>query len=254
VPTDKAQESLLDNPAPAATAPTKATSGDIDEDLFDFGQLFSPNDLAEAGEHISKADLFDETVPANVEPVVEEEVAEAPAAAVSTGAATPAEAAAVATPSVQPVMVAAPASPIKTRVLIGLLASVLLLSALLIMIAWQTSRAFQNTLEGVRADLTANGGGRQQPIVIQVPGPNPAAITETNTQAPVPLDDYEAQELSIARSELAAAQYSTARVRLFSLLANRDRLNMSGDAVADAEYLIAESYLMQAKNLPGDEK
>ena len=231
-------------------APT-ATSGDPDEDLFEFGQLFSPADLAASSEHIAKADLFEETVPA-AEP---EASPEAEAASVDSGSVTYAgtESEVAAPLPIQPVILAAPASPIRTRVLFGLIGSVLLLNAVLILMAWQASRAFQSTLEGVRADMLTNGG-QTQPTVIQAP-----TIAQNRTQNPdlqvaVPLDDYEAQELSIARSELEVGKFSTARVRLFSLLANRDRLNVTEDAIADAEYLIAESYIQQAKSLPGGEE
>jgi len=238
-------------PAPQAielevAAAVPEHSADPDEDLFDFGELFSPMDLAASDDHLSKADLFDETVPAITPEVAHDPVAVAPAIIAEAPAGVPAHA--PATPQ-RIVAVAAPQSPIRTRVLFGLVGSILLLNAILIMIAWQTSRAFQTTLEGVRADLSSQPA-ITRPIVIQAPAPG-AVPAGSNAQPAVPLDDYETQELSLARGQLASGQFAEARIRLYQLIANRDRMNLTDNAIADAEYLIAESYFMQAKSLPG---
>lgn len=145
-----------------------------------------------------------------------------------------------------------------TKMVISIAAAFLLVNASLVLVATQLSRSMNQALDDVRTDLSRSVAARAEvPVQVVLPEQTIQQATPTNTvQAAetVPnagpqnrLPDVAMRELEIARQELDDRDFPSARKRLYKLLANRDRLLISAELLAEIDFLIPESYQLEAK-------
>jgi len=147
------------------------------------------------------------------------------------------------------------------RMVISVAAAFLLVNASLIFIAGRLSQSLNSALDGVREDLNRSrpvtqGTGAPVPITQpadQIPatqtGSTSPDLIPAPESSPTALTGVAARELELAHKEIEESSFPSARRRLYRLLANRDRLIISADVLAEAEFLVAESYFAEAKRL-----
>lgn len=263
-----AREAALAIGAPSeilVRAPRSAPGGteglDPDEDIFDFHELFTVAE-SEAGDEVIAyyAEPEADEAPPSAEapeppPEPARPVAQAPVharispspATVGTGA-----------PPVASMPTGTSSSPVENRLVLTLALGFILVNAALILTAWQASESFQSTLDYVRTDLTSaltdlrlqNELHAASPAPVLTPVPGPVLVP----QAPTPLASFSTLELSLAQELIEAGAHSDARMRLYRLLANADRLVLEEAQIADAEYMIAEAYFAQGESLPEERR
>lgn len=224
---------------PALIPGTPGTPGydpELDKDIFNFNTTFTG---AQASLQAAPVSTFT--------PAVEPQ-AEAPTAEVPQGSSNAEEVA------VAPTIRAEAREARRDRLVLALAGGFLLANTALILFAWQANRSFQaNIVEASRtiADGLARSStlahaatapGRAQ---TQVASPAPAA----SYQAPVALGSHAEHTITIAQAMLEGGRYIDARRSLSNLLANSDRLRLDRELIAEAEFLIAESYELQGYSL-----
>lgn len=254
--------------APVASAAPAAPSSpdpagqnfdpDLDQDLFDFSEVFAGGDIV--GEVRETAAEDDFVVPPAltpqtlVEPELPATAQEAFGSAFAAGDARP-EAGRLprALPPPPPVQLEPP--PAKGRLIELLAVGFLLVNTALIVFAWRASESFHDTLtqvtQTVADTLTTQQASAQTskaPVYLTYPSDgNP-------DQAPSSLEDLQIQSLRVARDLVEAEQYLDARQRLYLLLANRDLAPLDPAVAAGADFLIAESYERQGTALAENER
>ena len=142
------------------------------------------------------------------------------------------------------------------RMVIAIAAAFLLVNVSLVVVATQLSSSMHRAIDGVREDLRGSlPSGGDVPIQVVLPQDTVhaghAGHAGRTAEPPVrktELIDIPARELELAHRELERGDFPDARRRLYRLLANRDRLIISSDVLAEAEFLVAESYLLEAKS------
>ncbi|MFT5048643.1 MAG: hypothetical protein ACI8QZ_000030 [Chlamydiales bacterium] len=280
-PASEPQASAAPTPsAPIDSGPPAIGTSDLDEDLFSFNNPIDP-DTSEPAQPLQHEDLIAkrETVaevveqPAPLAQPTAQPIAQHAAAAPSTATPTASglppvsevarqsanEALAVAQAARLAILAQQPAAtaPVadtgwNRRMVISIAAAFLLVNASLIFIAGRLSRSLNSALNGVREDLTrsisvaqqADGNARTFSTGGQAPELVPAG-----TSGPTVLTDVASRELELAHKEIEEGEFPEARRRLYRLLANRDRLIITADVLAESEFLVAESYFAEAKRL-----
>ena len=227
---------------------------DLDEDLFQFDELFTEAESGAGDEFLSKVEMLAEQETRDVseseamttasQPHVDEAplaISTYPAPNVpSTGA---------------PSAAATPGSIFSSHFGRLLVAGFLIVNAAFVFFAWSASRSFKNAVEEAKAELAQSR--REEPPQLAI-GPPPLVETESPTlQAPAPdrIDDWIASldspaeiTFRIARREIEEGEYSAARRRLNMLLAARDSNGLDAQMAADAEYMIAEAWTLEARD------
>lgn len=249
LPSEEAQEERSEQETPTAAMSPDADPS-LDEDIFNFNELFTAAESEAGNDMVPATDLFEPDAeagdPFEAEQDDHAQADEAPAetVAVTPRSRTPRshsreELATVVLPQ-EPAE-----SPLRSRLVMGLAAGFIIVNSLVLFLAWRASRSFESAMDSVRAEM------RRAPQVVTVAEPTtaegPEALTPLEQPSPEPLSIPEA-ELLLAQRELEGGFFDDARKRLFRLLANRDRLTTAeGDELARAEYLIARSYMLQAE-------
>lgn len=222
---------------------------DPDEDIFNFGELFTAAESHAGDEIVSSADFFGEHTTSTPDPSLPEaevqpRATERPVGLSPTNA-VPAEWATL--------TASAPSRTGRAALmLMGL--GFLFVNAAMIFFAWRASNSFQSTLTNVRTDIA-----RTVQAAYSASGPEGTSSTATTSttsepnQQPSPLESYDDLELGLAQEEMAAKQFALARRRLFRLVANVDRVAISEDTLSKAEFLIADCYFLEGKEL-GEEQ
>ena len=227
------------------STPIPGTSGtpgydpELDKDIFDFNATFT-------GAQVAPEDV---PVPAS-NPEVEAPTGEK----LSEPSATEESAVAPSTPAA-----AAPAGEARRdRLVLTLAGGFLLANTALILFAWQANRSFQSSI--VEASRTiADGLARSSTPALAATSPeriqNPIARPSPATTYPAPaaLGSHAEHTITIARAMLEEGRYIDSRRSLSNLLANSDRLRLGLELIAEAEFLIAESYELQGYSLLGGE-
>jgi hypothetical protein len=281
----EASNEILVRKSQSARGPSDGS--DLDEDIFSFGELFTDAESTAGDEVIAyyteeEAEIETPPAPAGEDP---SELAPAPVPAPE-----PAEIQSVAkprkraraaratapkpvpsesgsrTPSPAPPTIA-PVSPatssVENRLVLTLALGFILVNAALIITAWQASESFQSTLDYVRTDLSSALTDMRVQGELHAAGPElgPGLAPETTPapdanpagQEPTPLASFQELELALAQEEIENGAYGDARIRLYRLLANVDRLVLDESQLADAEFLIGETYFAQGKSLPEEQ-
>lgn len=256
-----------------ATAP-QAYDPELDEDIFNFAELFTAGEVDAGNDIIPAAALFEE--PERTEEPESRSAAQAPvpsglepAAAPPTTAASPK---APVRPRRSPYSGAEPPqsytidtgeeNPFRNRLVVTFIAGFLITNAVLGVLAWRIGNNFQETLDSVRQQLA-----EPRPVILQ--GPTTALLPEATPElpsaapdaplrkasvdqpAPALLESYEALELRLAEAAIEEGRFHAARMRLYRLLVNRDRQALLDETIAQAEFMIARSYLVQGEALGG---
>lgn len=148
----------------------------------------------------------------------------------------------------------------------ALIGCFLALNLALVLFAWRTSTSFENTMTTITeavenaalegrtiAELATPSQPQQGPGSTGAAGPNGFELEPL--QVPSAVENFHELSLKIARQHLEGGSYAEARLTLNHMLANKARADVSPELQAEAEFMIAESYHMQAKALPagGDE-
>jgi len=222
-----------------------AADFDLDEDLFNFDEIFDAADQEE--EKVDLAELLavleppagssSEAAPveaaesAPVDEVVEESI----------GAGEPVR-------EVAPVVVAAPAgapalSKAWVRGGLAVLSAVILVNVLSLAVSWEKNREINAALKQLEGQLARSTGDLRQELFHQ------STLLTTNKLPVAAANMGETISLDQALADIASGEYEGARSRLYSLLSIVDRLDPAvGRAIeADATYLLAETWRRQAE-------
>ena len=241
---------------PAPSSPEHpAYDPELDEDLFNFSQIFSGSDVVapvpmdEPSPLESAEFTLPETSDPDPEPTTSTEAADDHVPVTSAPSAPPA--ADLVPQQPPPPIPEAPAQP-KGRLVELLVIAFLLVNTGIIVLAWQASSSFQDTLSEVTrtvADTISRQPSSAGPPITYVPFPVEEESTPSNDQDPSELEDLQVQSVGIARRLIEEGQYMDARRRLYLLLANQDLTSLDERLVTETEYLIAETYERQAQTL-----
>lgn len=260
---------VTDAPAPAAAAlPAADYDRDLDEDIFDFDSIFAGGDVVATPAAALEPDAFD-APQAPAAPAQAAPVAAAPAQPRSGARPEPVRAHAAADPDEDDIetfevplpSVEVPGAALGRDKLVMLLAvGFLLVNTALIMLAWQANSSFHGTLRDVSrgiAEGLSNGGPAQAAgpgantgnsvsyVPVETTGHAPRVPRET----PSPIQSSGEQTITSARVMLGSGRFLDARRNLNHLLANADLLTLDRELIAEAEFLIAESYELQGNAL-----
>ncbi|MEE8467501.1 MAG: hypothetical protein V3T22_03555 [Planctomycetota bacterium] len=128
----------------------------------------------------------------------------------------------------------------------------LVLNVALVLFAYQANASFHDTLTEVTRNiantLTDNRASAQE-LPPTITFPLPPSIQVLGDPLPGETVALTLQSLTLARRMVEEERYLDARRVLYRLLANRDLALLETSFVAEAEYLIAESYELQGKAL-----
>jgi hypothetical protein len=269
--------------APIAGAAQQNYDPELDEDIFNFAELFTSSE-SEAGNDVIPAEALFEDPSAEAAEVTVEEPVDAPApiaeptqAPAATAPAKPAASTPeavvppVAMPTRQRRISTAPSeaptnitfdvgaeNPLRNRMVMIFVIGFVVTNLLLAVLAWRIGDSFKDTLESVRAELSEP----RQVIVQGGPNGTPAAPPTQDTQAvtqvevvdqPAPelVEPFETLELRLAQQEITEGRFHSARRRLNRLLSNQDRSPMQPGTIAEAEFMIARSFLEHGENVGG---
>ncbi len=130
------------------------------------------------------------------------------------------------------------------------------LNAAMLFFAWRASTQLEATLDGVRIDVArtlSSVGGSGEVMAEERSDTAGSALQPGDSAGPATkaVEGYGAIELRAAREEIQLGEFVAARLRLFRLLANRDRGPLEDAVVADAEYTVARSYFIEGQRLEG---
>ena len=136
----------------------------------------------------------------------------------------------------------------------ALIALALVMNLALVAVVWKTSFGLEQSLDGMRADLSHAAQERelQQALLLaQASRDNSSDETNTITSSRAKTEtgattDQAQLALHFARQELADGQWAFARQRLYRLLCELDQLGVDASLEAEARFLIAESYTSAA--------
>ncbi|TDJ65888.1 MAG: hypothetical protein E2O39_17365 [Planctomycetota bacterium] len=239
-----------------AHAPRPAPGGteglDPDEDIFNFHELFTAAE-SQAGDEVIAH--YSAPEPDGARPAASSGPAAGPTRTVAPAPEAPrsAPARAPVAPPVAALETGGSSGALEHRLVLALALGFILVNAALILTAWQASESFQSTLDYVRTDLssTLTDLRVQNELHAAAPAitPAPAPAPDPGPQAPTPLGSFSTLELALAQREIEAGAHGAARTRLYRMLANADRLVLEAAELADAEYLIAETYFAQGESL-----
>mgnify|MGYP003627587158 CR=1 FL=1 len=267
--------------------PLEEASFDLDEDLFDFGEVFDsiPEPSAPTSKPIAKPS-YDEAPAAKVSGTAPSSTATSRQGsssdlvdldAASTLTPTPAatsksSSAPVRGTTDQPARASegfdprtAPAAPTsetparKSRIVEVLAICFLVVNVSMVFFAWRAGDEFRQTLAHVsgsvnealiqNANTKSSAPIQPDPIVEVMPGP---FDIEVETQDPVSVPSMSRTALELARRRLENAEFEDARRGLQRLLANQDRASLEAGQVAEAELLIARSYYLEGLEIRED--
>ena len=148
------------------------------------------------------------------------------------------------------------------RTFVLMVSGVVTVNLLLVVLGFYAITEFSNGLEGLSRNMSdlvheARAQGAQQPrdTVPSVPTEPEAQTPRVPTGEPQ-LPAFSRTELMTARAELDSGQFRSARQRLFRLLAAIDDplADDAPEAEESANMLIAESYLLEARSMEGDQR
>jgi len=256
----------VEDPPVAGTPGTPGHDPELDEDVFDFGAIFAGGDIVlEAGSDVVVAPDTISVVsqgPSDTLELPEEPAPLAPADPLPA----PAESGPTALPepspepSPEPVVAPAqaPAHPTEGRdrpfmVLAGVL---LLANSALILFVWQANNSFRGTISEVTRSLaeglaSATAPAQAAPRVEPAPAPAPSAAdaAQARDSRPSGLESHAEQAIVISRRLMSEGRFIDARTTLCDLLSNADLLSLDRELIAEAEFLIAETYERQGSAL-----
>jgi hypothetical protein len=226
--------------------PTEQVGFDLDEDLFNFDEVASPEEAADSSEELIAA-LESESISRHAR--VEDS---APAAA-TVAARSPEPSDLARAPSATGVPVATVsagaaaagdrgASPWLSRVSLVLLASVTALNALVAVVVMRNTSEVREGLEEVGSSMESTVRRLEDQVL-------EAARAEVSAVEPLPTSDAARHPaLELAVEEITAGDFARARQRIYSLLAIVDRLAPADrDAIESrASFLLARSYHLEA--------
>jgi len=271
--------------------PSEEASFDLDEDLFDFGEVFNsiPEPVAPVSKPIAKSVApqpdFDQ-VPAEAqvsnEPlssIVEDNLDSAedllnldvapPVAPARNASSATKSASDPVTPSRSPranegfdprMAPAAPTSEAparKSRVVEVLAICFLVVNVSMVFFAWRAGDEFRQTLahvSGTVNEALIQNANTSSSTPIQ---PEPVVEVmpgpfEVEGDDQVAIPDMSRTALELARRRLENAEFEDARRGLQRLLANQDRAALEAEQVAEAELLIARSYYLEGLEIRED--
>jgi hypothetical protein len=223
---------------------------ELDADLFDFDELFADSESDAGDEYLSKVEMLAEREAA--EAALEKEEDAVQDVKHDRAVSTPARANAGSTQTVS--VVGAPMFSVRVGRLI--LAAFLIVNAAFVFFAWSASQSFQKAVQQARVEIARNRhetAANRQPVPVSEPDvknprlypPDPGRVDEWIAS----LDSPAEITFRIARREIEEGEYAAARRRLNILLAGRDTNGLSTALAADAEYLIAEAWMNEAKSV-----
>ena len=263
-----AVESIPEDSPVAGTPGSPGHDPELDEDLFDFGAIFAGGDIVlDAGTEVVVApDTISVVTEASLDttPQPEDEAQAAVPAPIPAPVPPPAEN--DRTPALETVA-AAVTSPVPIHVTAGsgrdrpvmvLAAVVLLVNTALILFAWQANNSFRGTIGDVTRSLAeglanANAPAQAAPRVEYVPVPSSEDTVHARDSRPSGIESHSEQAIVIARRLMSEGRFIDARHTLCDLLSNADLLSLDRELVAEAEFLIAETYELQGNALLGKE-
>lgn len=278
-PSTPATVAREDAPSDAGTAGSKGHAPDLDEDIFDFASIFAGGDVVAGA--IEDSTAPEDAVP---EPVTEREPAaaaapERPDPEPVTVQKEPARRAPAARPTPPPIApkpraekvggeesprvdpgapppsVPVPTGGVRDKLVMLLAIGFLVVNTALILLAWQANSSFHGTLEsvsrGLAEGLSRSGGQEAQaaPKVEYVPVPTTGHPPRTPDEPPSVLGSRAGTTLESARRMIGEGAFLDARKNLYHLLANADLLTLDREVVAEAEFLIAQTYELQGAAL-----
>lgn len=222
-----------------------AADFDLDEDLFNFDEIFDAVDQEE--EKVDLAELLAVLEPpaGDSEPEAAEEPAEATPAEEEVeepiGSEEPAR-------EVQPIVVAAPvAAPALSKAWVrgglAVLAAVILVNVLSLAVSWEKNREINAALKQLEGQLARSTGDLRQELFHQ------SSLLSTNKLPVAAANVGETVSLDQALIDISNGEYQDARARLYSLLSIVDRLDPAVGPIieADATYLLAETWRLEAE-------
>lgn len=228
---------------------------ELDEDVFDFADLFAGTGLAQApapeGEGFeAPSGAVDMATPASEpEPAVQPEAQPTPTVTVTPVAPVNVD---------QPPTPAAPrtvADLARDKVVMTLGAAFLVMNAALILLAWQANSSLHSTIADVTRTI-ADGVSQAAPPVQAAPRAEYAPVETTGSTTPSPeprplqASTLAGDTVQLARRLMNEGRYLDARRQLNHMLANQDVLtSIDREVVAEAEFLIAETYQLQGSAL-----
>jgi hypothetical protein len=153
------------------------------------------------------------------------------------------------------------------RMLELLAASFLLLNTALILFAWRAGDDFEQTLAAITRTITSaveRGSGTPPrttpgagddpdpgvtPRIGQQPDESGGDRKPAPGQRPSAIESFHQLALRIGQQHMAEGEYAQGRRSLYHMLANHDRAVVTPELVAEAEFLIAHSYKLEAESL-----
>lgn len=245
----------------------------LDEDIFNFSEIFAGGDVVANAAGVTVEDTF-------VVPHAVPEAAPTPAGpGASQGAPSPVaadelqpaappistdeedELIALAGTGLAPIAIPVVSEGPKDKLVMMLAAGFLVVNTALILLAWQANSSFHDTLRDVTRGITdglsevanrpaqAAQAGPVQFVPVPTTGHQPRSADQRSTE----LHSMPQKAILDARRWMGEGHYIDARRNLYHLLANRDLIALPTELVAEAEFLIAETYELQGSALIAEE-
>jgi hypothetical protein len=270
--------------------PLEATSHDLDEDIFDFGEVFDSVTVPTAPvatstpEPVASEPNYDEApaAQASVEPlssIVEDTleegedlidldlesaaptitpIATSDADMQTEGASQPHHGAQAFDPRIAPVERMANASKSRGHTVEVLAICFLLVNVSMVFFAWRAGDEFRQTLAHVSGTvnevLTNNTNTTSSTPILPAPiievTPGPFEIESVEDEVSLP--EMSRTALELARRRIEDQEFEDARRGLQRLLANQDRAALEPQQLAEAELLIARSYYLEGLEIRED--
>ncbi len=271
-PADAAPTTAEEEPAQAPSSPGAPNyDPDLDEDLFNFSEIFAGGDIVADAAGVTPEDTFivPDTLVSPEPPVASSDPIPAPPVESDSPPAKSAprrartereehdldeidlsaELAAASAPIAVPVTAV---SSGRDKLVLVLSICFLVVNTALILLAWQANSSFHATVKGV-AEGIADGLSRQTqaaaPDVRLIPVPSTSGPPQEIDLRPSLLDVRPVRSIERARGMMAEGYYLDARRVLYHLLANRDMVPLTEELAIEAEYLVAQTYELQGKAL-----
>ncbi len=256
----------------AGTPGSPGYDAKLDEDLFDFAAIFVGEGAPEASTSSGDNDVFvvpeaatasgsapsspqpPPTAAPSSSPSPSAPAADEPVAA-PLGSAAEDELIALADAGHSPITVPVVAGGSRDKLVMMLAVGFLLVNTALIVLAWQANSSFHGTLRDVTTGIAdgissaTNRPAQAAPSIQYVPVQTTGHTPRSPGLSPSKLDGLGEQTITSARQMIAEGRYIDARRDLNHLLANHRLLLLNAEIIAEAEFLIAETYELQGNAL-----
>jgi hypothetical protein len=241
----------------------------LDEDIFNFSEIFTGGDVVANAAGVQQNEEFvvpeaaatGELAPVNTQPAAANAEKPAPAAdelrpvAPRASAEEEDELIALANGGLAPLTIPVAVEGSRDKLVTMLAVGFLVVNSALILLAWQANSSFHDTLRDVTRGITeglsevTNRPAQAAAPVQYVPVPSTGHQPRSADQRSSELHPMPAAAILAARELMGEGRYITARKNLYYLLANRDLIALPTEQVAEAEFLIAETYELQGTAL-----